>query len=183
MGAIFLDLPGPYNHELLTPSDALNGVSVESNSDHIPVPLTPDLTINHSGTLEISQDIKIDLPHQTPVDEELEVVVPNLITQVVRVDSPYKQNIEEARQRIILYKKNNVPVRPTKAPEPIPKVSLFSIFTCCMPSRPAPTQIEGQQPITLREKFLPPLAMAGADKKLLLLDLDETLVHSSFKVF
>ncbi|XP_061533948.1 carboxy-terminal domain RNA polymerase II polypeptide A small phosphatase 1-like isoform X2 [Phycodurus eques] len=71
---------------------------------------------------------------------------------------------------------------------------LFSIFSCCLcRDQPEPPSVNNNTPLLVEENgtiskiqvkpLLPPVKSKDAGKVCVVIDLDETLVHSSFKVY
>jgi len=63
----------------------------------------------------------------------------------------------------------------------VKKKTFFSFLCGCFKAQPEPIQTIASRPTNACEALLPPLSVRSLAKKTLVLDLDETLVHSSFK--
>jgi len=98
--------------------------------------------------------------------------VPNIITQVQRTDTNEQSGGISARRE----KNEPVPIDPYASAAP----SFLQRLLCCFSPRQYPPDL---QPVAIGspDALLPPPSSSSAGKICLLLDLDETLVHSSFQ--
>jgi len=65
---------------------------------------------------------------------------------------------------------------------PVKRRGCWTFFCCCLPSsQPPPPILKDRRKTVSGDVLLPPPSSNNAHKKTLVLDLDETLVHSSFK--
>lgn len=168
----------------VAPVNQLNDASTTPNNQPLPaIPTDSGNSVGDSNThLTTNPAVFVESPTPNPVDDDLDNNDNNPLSQVTAGDDLPEQNsnsfmpAQEAKETDISE------VQPTNSslppPPPLPMAEATSRSSTAPPEPELAEAIEEKQ-----QWLLPPITERFKGKKCLVLDLDETLVHSSFKVF
>lgn len=140
-----------------------------TSSGHANDEITTPERENRESKQSIPPSVTVEPPKPTPTEEEPQVVDKSPNAGDVDMHDAPTEELEEAPVAPAAEAPTQRTIPPP--PPPGPAVVAPSQFTDAGPSAPEP-----------QKWLLPPIAPEHKGRKCLVLDLDETLVHSSFKV-